>query len=91
MIKKRIRNALAFCALMSILPCCTTVNIDNMEVTYNPSFAVPIGNFNASLFDVVDYVNADYLEADSSTNMVYYIWRENNNTINLDMNDFCNG
>ena len=71
MIKKRIRNALAFCALMSILPCCTTVNIDNMEVTYNPSLAVPIGNFNASLFDVVDYVNADYLEADSSTNMVY--------------------
>ena len=91
MIKKRIRNALAFCALMSILPCCTTVNIDNMEVTYNPSLAVPIGNFNASLFDVVDYVNADYLEADSSTNMVYYIWRENNNTINFDLNDFSYG
>ena len=92
MISRKLKSALILCALIALLPCCNTVNLNNLgDVNYNPSLAVPIGNFNASMYDIINYVDQDFLEADTNTNIVYYIWKENNNKIKFNLKDFSYG
>lgn len=92
MISRKFKSTLILCALIALLPCCNTVNLNNLgDVNYNPSLAVPIGNFNASMYDIINYVDQDFLEADTNTNIVYYIWKENNNKIKFNLKDFSYG
>lgn len=90
MITQKLKLAFIACTstFLTLFTGCNTINIDDLgDAEYNPSLAVPIGNFEASMFDIVDFVDQDYLKADSATNIVYYIWKDDSHKIKFDMCD----